>query len=127
MECPALAPVLKRNPQKQMPNMYPGVSDMLGFKVAEFTLQVTEPYLRDPDTGKIIVFVDPNSTKLVLAFAKMAGMPELTAKQAGDLYHSAQTAHYLKDTRQNLLTEYGVTAGIVTIKDLAEVLTGDLA
>ena len=119
MVCPALAPVLKRNPVQKMPNMYPGVQDMLGFKVAEFTLQVTEPYLRDPTTGKIIVFIDTNSTKLVQAFTKVAVMHALDAKQAGDAYLSARAAHYLKEKRPNLLTKYGVTAGIVrcTIKE----------
>eukprot|EP00947_MAST-08B_sp_MAST-8B-sp1_P000747 g747.t1 len=40
-------------------------------------------------------------------------MRPLSAKQAGDLYHSARTAPYCKDKRPNLLTTYGVTANDV--------------
>jgi hypothetical protein len=118
MECPALAPVLKRNPAQQVPNMYPGVQAMLGFKVVEFTLQVTEPYLRDRTTGKKIVYVDTNSTALVQAFAQVAGMHALDAKQAKNYYDAARRVPYLKETRPSFLAKHGATAGIVrfTIK-----------
>jgi hypothetical protein len=113
MVCPAVAPVLKYNPVQKMPNMYAKLQDMLGFKVAEFTRQVTEPYLRDRSTGKDIMYIDSKGSALVRAFTEVAGMRPLDAKQAGDLYHSARTAPYCKYKRPNLLTTCGVTAGRV--------------